>query len=153
MTFFPEIIVLEDTPERVAWLRETFPDVEIEHVVDVVAFLKATRKPHALTILDHDLGGPGLAYTPEQYDRGEANDAYGLNGLDACRMCDHRTPTVVWSANPVCGPRMYNALEERRVPVVYYPFRADANMAGVIQEAYFANTGVWLAQVYRGGAV
>ena len=140
------IVVLEDTHERVAWLRETFPGVEIQHCTNVVDFMKHTRTPCALIILDHDLAGE-LGRSPEAkaiYDRGEAADLHGLTGMDAVRVCDTHTPVVVWSANPVWGPNMRNLLDERGVPHVYYPFKADANMAGIIRDAYHSKTGVWV---------
>lgn len=150
MTLFTSVLVLEDTIERCHWLRATFPDMDVVHVYNVVDFLKARRVPHAMVILDHDLGGPDTL-SPEQYDRGESVDAYGLNGMDAVHACDRLTPAIVWSANPVCGPRMRSALGDAGVPVVYYPFRADANMASVIQETYFHATGIWTRRVHDVG--
>ena len=143
MTFVRSVLVLEDTHKRVDWLRATFPALDVVHVTNVVDFLKARRVPHAMVILDHDLGGPDQL-SAEQYDRGESVDAHGLNGMDAVHACDRLTPTLVWSANPVCGPRMRAALGDMGVPVVYYPFRADVNMAAIITETYFTATGVWV---------
>lgn len=143
---FRDIVVLEDTHERVDWLRAMFPGVHIRHAGTVVEFLKEIRAPHALVILDHDLAGE-LGDSPEAaavYDRGDAGDAFGLTGMDAARACGRHTPVVVWSANPVWGPRMRDALDGWGVPVVQYPFRADLNMAYVIREAYFTATGEWL---------
>ncbi len=146
MTLFSDIIVLEDTIERVQWLRATFPDATVRWAPTVVAFLMEMRRPGALVILDHDLAGE-LGHTAEAaatYDRGEATDRYGLTGMDAVRACGTDTPVIVWSANPVWGPKMRDFLVARGVPVAYYGFRADANMASVIREAYFTSTGVWL---------
>lgn len=146
MTSFRDIVVLEDTQERVQWLEATFPGVNVRHCTNVVDFLKAIRTPHALVILDHDLAGE-LGDSPAAqatYDRGEAGDAYGLTGMDAARACGKHTPVVVWSANPIWGPRMRDALAEWGVPVVQYPFRASLTMASIIREAYFTATGEWL---------
>ena len=140
MYYTPDIIVLEDTIERVKWLRATFPDVAVRWAKDVPAFLRELRRPGALLVLDHDLGDRD--YTPAEYD------AYGLTGMDAARACGTDTPVVVWSANPVWGPRMRAFLVDRGVPVVQYPFRAELNMALVIQEAYFHATKTWLRRVH-----
>ena len=146
------IVVLEDTEERVEWLKATFPQVEIEHCTDVVDFLRATRRPYALAILDHDLAGE-LGDSPEAagvYDRGEAYDQFGLSGMDAVRVVDLDTPVVVWSANPVWGPRMLDALSARGVAYsAYRPFDTTHQMASVIREAYFHGAGVWLSGDYN----
>lgn len=148
---YTRIVVLEDTHERVQWLRDTFPGTEIDHAPDVVTFLKSVRRPYALAILDHDLGGD-LGDGPDAkatYDAGTAGDANGLTGMDAVAACDRSTPVVVWSANPVWGPRMVDALVAHQVDhVVQAPFRADLRTANAIREAYFNSTGVWLSQGY-----
>lgn len=147
MTLFQSIVVLEDTLDRVQWLRATFPGVEIVHCTNVVDFIVHTRRPHALVILDHDLAG-ALGDGPAAkaaYDAGA--DAYGLTGMDAVRVCDLDTPVVVWSANPVWGPRMADALVARGVAyVAQCPFFSvdDGRLANAIREAYFSSTGVWL---------
>jgi hypothetical protein len=149
MTFLrTRIVVLEDTDERVKWLRDTFPQVDIMHCTDVVEFMQATRRPYALAILDHDLAGE-LGDSPEAkdtYDRGAAYARFGLSGMDAVRVVDLDTPVVVWSANPVWGPRMASALAERGVGwSAYRPFDTTHQMASVIREAYFYGAGVWLS--------
>ncbi|GAB5541321.1 MAG: hypothetical protein SangKO_010810 [Sandaracinaceae bacterium] len=105
------IVVLEDQPERVAWLRELVGDWhEVRHAPTVTGFFDLLTAPPVLTILDHDLGGVPTG------SRVPSAGADGLTGLDACeRMPPLEWPVLVWSVNPVRAPLMVSTLRRRGV--------------------------------------
>lgn len=111
----PVILVLEDMPARVRWLREQVPEADIRWSTTVADFLGGWVAPD-LVILDHDLGGvprDGLA----------SRDAAGLTGMDAAeRMPGPGCPVVIWSVNPVHAPEMAWVLMRRGVRAAHVPF-------------------------------
>ena len=111
------IIVLEDSPERVDWLRRNFSDVTIlwATTVDRFSRLIESTSDVRLVILDHDLG---------QDDETWPLDPTGKNGMDAIRCLGTNThhPFVVWSINTVEGPRMISELESLGAIARWIPF-------------------------------
>lgn len=131
------IVVLEDSKERMVWLRENFPDAIIKWSTTVDEFfdhLRTSSKDDIrLIILDHDLGSDDLAtecqtLTMERgcsatcsLDENGQNGTHAVDGLDSW----HEIPVVVWSVNTVEGPRMAARLKKKKFVVVWVPFESS----------------------------
>ena len=125
------VIVLEDAEYRVEWLeRHVGDDVHVTHCADVETFttvLTALETPPNLVILDHDLGtgapgGEGAAAVPHIPDNADY-------------------PVVVWSANPIAGPRMANDLTDRKIEAYYAPFNIDEDYAWFLNHLITVDAG------------
>lgn len=102
------ILVLEDNPDRIAWLRSYLPRTRIIWVSRVQDLLAEQRRlQHVdLVILDHDL-------TTDE----------SSNGTAAAVRLQIRTPfVIVWSTNAVRAPMMVTILERRSYRVGLFPF-------------------------------
>lgn len=82
------VLVLEDTVERVSWLRDRFPELNVIHATNPLEFVQGWDQGPSLIILDHDLG------------------LSAWDGYEACKLLPeldlHRnTPVLIWSQNPV----------------------------------------------------
>lgn len=120
----PPILVLEDMPERVEWLRaraQGHPVVWAQTVTEFLA-LPEWDGPIALVILDHDLD---LAHGGEpKVNVGPGPD--GLTGLDAAReMPWVRCPVLVWSVNPIKAPLMESELRLCGMHAIRCPFDSE----------------------------
>ena len=108
----PCFVVLEDSPERVEWLKEAFPDVRVVWAEEVNPFLQAVEKEEKsgalkAIIMDHDLGF---------YSRANDHDDEGYDGSDAANFLELKnwdTPILIWSMNPSGANRMAAILKEK----------------------------------------
>jgi len=121
------ILLLEDTEDRVKWLRPICEARGAELVVAarVNEFIRTCRE-HMLSdvralVLDHDLGGYAVPTTLQ--------DADGLDGLDAVeQMPILQAPVIVWSSNDQESPKMVSRLRERGfITVERMPWYDDRN--------------------------
>lgn len=124
------IVVLEDSEERVTWLKKVLPQYKILAFVDVASFVKAVTESLTdlkLVIFDHDLGHsrpPDGMYSSEN-DMLLRYDEDGKTGHDAAHeVPKFDVPALVWSHN-VSG----------RKSIAMTLFREDK--ASWIQEAPF----------------
>ena len=105
-------VVLEDTPERVEWLKGAFPDVRVVWAEEVDPFLRAVQKEEKAgtlkaVIMDHDLGF---------YDHANDRDNEGQDGRDAAQLLELRDwdmPIIIWSMNPSGASRMAGILQDK----------------------------------------
>lgn len=105
-------VVLEDTPERVEWLKGVMPDVHIVHAEEVSPFLQAVEKEERAgrlkaVIMDHDLGS---------YNHRNDRDNEGHDGRDAAsflNLRDYDIPILIWSMNPSGASAMAAILKEK----------------------------------------
>lgn len=119
-----KVLVLEDTPARVSWLRSILGLlVDIVHADNVDTFVSLADGINAselvAVILDHDLplGAPdvqaaiGLALSPN------LNDAQDQNGQDAARKMRlfAEVPHLIWSCNETGAKRIRMILLQRGV--------------------------------------
>lgn len=113
------ILVLEDSTERVDWLKGwAWQHGRIVWATGVRSFLKLAvllRPRLGMVILDHDLGlTPG---TNGQFD------SWGFTGLDAARQFSFtEVPALVWSCNFTAAQAMQDALVANGVAVECIPF-------------------------------
>lgn len=107
MSVQPIILVLEDSMDRVRWLRSKFPDCLISHAPTVEDFEKKQAEPHHLVIFDHDLD---LSH----YSGGGYADPHSLTGADAARLYNLTAPVLVWSMNPPGARHIVEILEDRK---------------------------------------
>ena len=119
------ILVIEDMPERVEWLRARAQGHRVVWAETVTEFLALPEwgGPIALVVLDHDLD---LAHGGEpKVNVGPGPD--GLTGMDAAeRMPAVSCAVLVWSINPVRAPDMVRHLRQRGLRAVGLPFSARA---------------------------
>jgi CheY-like chemotaxis protein len=100
------ILVLEDNPLRIQWLRRMVRGrADVLWTDNVPDFLATLEIDPNLVLLDHDLG------------------TY-FDGRDAADHLYYTGPIIVWSANSTKGPKMVDILEERGLDVlpVWMPF-------------------------------
>lgn len=121
------ILVLEDSLDRVEWLRKHMPETQLvlhaTSVVDFEAKLGETKGKLDLIILDHDLGhAPPTPYVVDS----DSYDENGQTGYDAALAVPHdiACPVLVWSMNHSAAKRMYEALVERGIVAALLPFGA-----------------------------
>lgn len=120
------VLVLEDSEERLIWLRRVIAPlgVTLSVAADVTSFLKLCeaydpRRFHAdskvvAIILDHDLGSP-----EDKLDGSDAVEKIPL--IDA--------PVLVWTSNDVEGRKMNYRLNERGFERTRrIPFHADLSL-------------------------
>lgn len=132
------IIVLEDMPRRVQWLKSNFSECDIVWCTTVREFFSTLRtaKIHPdLIILDHDLGHDMIT-APE--DEGIAKNAQilipsgqswpmdtnGEDGMSAVNGLDpwSDVPALVWSINSIRAPEMVQRLKEKGFDTAWVPF-------------------------------
>lgn len=133
----PRILVLEDSIERIKWLKDRFDEyTTIEWYETVNDFIKAANDFHrrdeiVLFLLDHDLGGvplsdaKGALKTSISVSDNWPKDTHGSCGIDAVHMLNddfQDIPTIVWSINPVGGPKMKRELENKGFVTSWLPF-------------------------------
>jgi hypothetical protein len=111
----PVICVLEDTPARIEWLEDNFPDVHVAWSTTVLDFCAsvdalALSGRLQLILMDHDLGfNPvDLMDVTLPASRNYMEDRNGHDGCDACwSMTPHSNiPVFIWSANYDKAPTM-----------------------------------------------
>ncbi len=147
------VVVLEDSPERVKWLRANTEArvVWAKTVQELHAAL--TKEAPDLVILDHDLGEADMAPPapddppfPPDYADGEfesmvrrgvwkSGDLHGQDGRDACRTM--RLPgchVLVCSVNPITAPVMVEILQRRGILAWWVPFHS-VMASTVVQDA------------------
>ena len=146
MTERPIIVLLEDSPSRVKWIRREFPDVEVVWVETVNELFDALdavdRGLFRLLILDHDLGDKKAEQANRRIDAGEdlesalaraglqgggtwPLDANGCNGMTAVDMLTKEhvgdVPVLVWSINTPRAQEMVLRLKDKGIPSVWIP--------------------------------
>lgn len=85
------ILVLDDQPSRVDWLREVLPQAEVEHVYAPWFFLDAKRNESwDLFVIDHDLELHAMGY-------GEVEPT----GRIASRALGPGDQAIVWTTNDI----------------------------------------------------
>lgn len=136
------IVVLEDSHERVEWLRKAVAPLKVEHYVRVEPFVAAVEhyvryKQIALVIFDHDLGhyppaGSGGMYAGPP----EANfDTDGRNGAHAAALVVRfEAPALVWSWNTDGRARIATTLdrEDKATKILALPFAKTTEFAAAI---------------------
>jgi len=139
------ICVLEDSDERVAWLRRVFSGYEIDHHLSVTSFVEAL-KVHATTtrlrlaIFDHDLGYPRRVADGFEGDEDGTPlfnfDKDGMTGEDAAKLCPElQCATLVWSWNSDGSRRIAHAMVDKCHRVFVARFAASVEMAAAIARA------------------
>lgn len=133
------ILVLEDSEDRILWLRKVVEPMGygVDWWSDVALFLHATeaqKERLALLVFDHDLGHAAPQRSDTTFDAHMLIkfDSAGLCGLDAAkRLGNHACPAVSWSWNK--DGRMAIAHElhrERKVgKILSAPFTASEDYA------------------------
>lgn len=110
------IIVLEDTPSRIEWLKRTVEPfgIMVLHSPLVRVFLELVERhePIVGVVLDHDLGGYSMPVSLQ--------DPEGLDGVDAVEQVTKviNTRFLVWSSNHEEAPRMEAILRQRGATLV-----------------------------------
>lgn len=105
-------VVLEDSPERVEWLKGAFPDIRIVWAEEMNPFLQAVEKEEKsgalkAVIMDHDLGF---------YSHANDRDDEGYDGRDAAQFLnlrDYDIPILIWSMNSSGASAMAAILKEK----------------------------------------
>lgn len=111
MTF---ILCLEDSQERMDFVREQFPTVEFRQAITPMEFLDGMDDHPAALILDHDLG-------LTKWDGYEAVKVL----VEECVTDEgswEMLPVLIWSQNPVGVQDMYRSLERWAFDVSKCPF-------------------------------
>lgn len=127
------VLVLEDTQERIDWIRSALPECEVKATKNVDEFVAWSTQPHCMAVFDHDLDEAHYGgYAAEQ----------PLTGYDAATKYGGFDQTLlVWSWNPIGAKRITALLAIRQddTYVVQRPFATSAsyrhlvrNLAGLL---------------------
>lgn len=140
----PLIIVLEDSNDRMDWLRNTIIGVDIIHHLSVLSFVQAVNEHKdsgrlRLVVFDHDLGHtpPHDMYSPMV---SHTTDADGYTGHDAAKMLDSiPCAALVWSLNDSGRKRIGHELVSKCSGRVYaFPYGRDLRYLAdvILREAF-----------------
>ena len=115
----PKILILEDSIERINWIKSIFDDhADIQWKDNVADFLQLVEvipeNELACLIFDHDLP-LGCDTTNEPvYIQNNLNDSNDQNGYDAACLLPYRNvPCLIWSVNPRGRDRIEAALKDK----------------------------------------
>lgn len=134
------VIALEDSPDRVKWLRAAVAPLQVVAHASVAAFVRdvahyARYKQIALVVFDHDLGnmppmGAGGMYAGPPAPN---YDPDGKTGLDAAIEVEpFNAPALVWSWNKEGRKRIGGELDGKATHIRLIPFSADVQLAAAI---------------------
>lgn len=96
------ILCLEDSSDRLDYIRNQFPTVEFRQAVTPLEFLDGMDDQPAALILDHDLG-------LSEWDGYEAVKVM-IETVIEDQIWDNGLPILIWSQNPVGTEDMYRSL-------------------------------------------
>lgn len=133
------VLVLEDTPSRINWLRERATSYGATvHSTAIVKEFLTLYQMHAKSdvraiVLDHDLGGYLMPVSFQDPD--------GLDGIDAVEQMPFiNAPVLIWSSNDDESPRMEQLLRGRGFnPVSRQPWYGD-------RDAIYATLRQWFSR-------
>ena len=132
----PSILVLEDSYERIKWLKEVFKDALVRVIWHKTVTDAAECLRHCVpdvVILDHDLGDDAPASLSLYGSGYNETGIHRQTGMDLIPHLPEGQPVLVWTNNVVAGPRMVHALRERGIPHVRAPFSPTDGLSRLIR--------------------